>query len=548
MNFLKRVLGAERGAAAAAPAKPSELSSAAAPRPLYAVRFKCVPAALCSGSCCMQVAREGCWTDGFERHPVSYAAVALVPNARPVCVALGFGARRVSASVVQRRCSRGTQRASIVTYAGFPHSPADGPSFSPRLIVPGERSEDEPVEAQLAQLWASYEAATDTASAQEALDAVMIAFTRVYEAWIPVEVDGTSLVRVSIRRRLPVFGTMIYDLCMWHAACAGAVKAVRTHKREQQEAQLGKLSRHRPSELLEMSTPCTPSPTATLSDPAPTDRWETTLVPTTLALNARHGPHASAGAKQDPQRSLWRDPAAAGRLLHRRCRALCALSAARKPSLQAHAPRLPLGPPAHAGCSASGGAAPRRRCLRRLYALPQLAQRATRLGAPTPFSDARRVSMAKETHCMAACVERVERETLKSFCLRRSYAHDVDFLLLPTPPPQPDGKDCDCDGCDYRAVDPDADPQVAVPFEGGMRLTHAITIMSRSEYNRHSLAAEGARYAVTRQTRLCLSFAANCIEDEHVKTRGIPVGCRTAPLRINARAYSREVDGGFSPC
>ena len=56
------------------------------------------------------------------------------------------------------------------------------------------------MEAQLAQLWASYEAATDAASAQEAVDAVMIAFVRVYEAWIPVEVDGASLVRVSIRR------------------------------------------------------------------------------------------------------------------------------------------------------------------------------------------------------------------------------------------------------------------------------------------------------------------------------------------------------------
>lgn len=56
-------------------------------------------------------------------------------------------------------------------------------------------------------------------------------------------------------------------------------------------------------------------------------------------------------------------------------------------------------------------------------------------------------------------------------------------------------------------MDPDADPQVAVPFEGGMRLTHAITIMSRSEYNRHSLAAEGARYAAARQTICSLRTA-----------------------------------------
>jgi hypothetical protein len=52
------------------------------------------------------------------------------------------------------------------------------------------------VEAQLAQLWASYEASVDTDTAQEALDAVIIAFARVYEAWIPVEVDGKALVRV----------------------------------------------------------------------------------------------------------------------------------------------------------------------------------------------------------------------------------------------------------------------------------------------------------------------------------------------------------------
>jgi hypothetical protein len=95
-------------------------------------------------------------------------------------------------------------------------------------------------------------------------------------------------------------------------------------------------------------------------------------------------------------------------------------------------------------------------------------------------------------------------------------------------------------------VGAEADPQVAVPFEGGMRLTHALTIMSRSEYNRHFLAAEGtSRTATLRAVVGTRSAGPSCVQhapaaspDPEPFTTG-DAGCMPALLLLMRAAVAR---------